>query len=355
MKLTPHITWQLNADLKLDPVLLRVLLGVRQQGSLKQSVSHTNLSYRHCWGIIKKWESIFNHPLLILERGRGKGAQLTEFAEQLLWADETMQHSIEGSLASVTTEINERLRHYLNNDTPTELKLFASHGMAIQFLYELLRDDTDLELEFETHGSIESLKNLSSGHCQMAGFHLPIEKVNQAIAPQYQHWISSTKHCLLMVASREQGLIIKKDNPYGITSINDLGDTGIKYINRQRSSGTRTLFDQLLKDEGLMGNSINGYENEEFTHVAVAAMIASGAADAGFGIEAAAAQFKLGFVPFLKEAYILAIDRDCGESTIESIKNSLNSDKYRTHVNQLPGYDADMSGEIISFESLVHN
>jgi molybdate transport repressor ModE-like protein len=336
----------------IDPDLFRILHEIRLQGTLRSSALTTGISYRHAWGKIKSWEREFKAPLVKLERGRGRGAQLTELGERLLWAEQYLREQLHPKLEPLRQELNASMAAYIRPGG-SKIRIFASHGMAVTHLVKLLREDNRFDLDFQIHGSLESLRNLNGGHCQIAGFHLPLQRVGKIIAPQYQQWIIPSRHVLLTVALREQGLMIKKGNPKGITTLHDLTKRSVRFINRQRYSGTRAILDQLLIEEGINTKNINGYALEEFTHVAVAAMIASGAADAGFGIAAAAEQFNLDFIPHLQEAYVLALDKDLNQGLQSEIRKLLQSGAYREYINTLAGYNASESGREISFQHLL--
>ena len=354
MKISFKLIWVLNGKqpYDIDPVLFRLLQAIHSGGSLRHGAAATGLSYRHAWGLIKKWEQEFRLPMVRLERGRGKGAKLTPFGEKLVWAEQYLNEQVSSRLDEITGRLNDSLAEFIHPGKHARISLFASHGMAVTYLYELLKDDPRFNIDFQIHGSLDSLQNLNSGHCQIAGFHLPLQRIADALAPQYRQWISPARHLLLRVAVREQGIILKRGNPKNIKKLGDLTRRSIRFINRQRNSGTRTILDQLLITEGINQKKINGYTNEEFTHVAVAAMIASGAADAGFGIRAAAKQFNLDFIPHLQEAYVLALDRSLPLPLLKIIKNQLQSKKFRQKVNNLAGYDARNSGTELSIDEL---
>src|SRR5262249_11287326 len=131
-----------------------------------------------------------------------------------------------------------------------------------------------------------------------------------AAALRYAEALGPILHRLVRIATRVQGIVVAPGNPAGIRDVSDLARLGLRFVNRQRDSGTRFLFDQLLKRSGIDPAAIRGYENEELTHGAVAAHVASGSADAGIAIQAAATQFGLDFVPIVKEHYYLAVHRD---------------------------------------------
>src|SRR5205823_4766411 len=121
---------------------------------------------------------------------------------------------------------------------------------------------------------------------------------------------------LLNLTYRDQGLIVAKGNPKAIRSLHDLAHSNMRFVNRQRGSGTRVLLDYELKREGIDTSAVKGYDREEFTHMAVAAAIMSGAADVGLGILAAARALDLEFVPLLRERYDLVIRREHYDSDL---------------------------------------
>lgn len=354
MRISLKLNWLSNGKhpSDVDPVLFRLLQAIHQGGSLRYGAAATGMSYRHAWGIIKKWEGAFRHPMVKLERGRGKGAKLTPFGEKLVWAEQFLQEQVGPRLEEVTEQVNSTLAEFIQPGKHGRISMYASHGMAVTLLYEYLRDDPRFNIDFQVHGSLDSLQYLNSGHCQIAGFHIPVQLITEALVPRYRQWIVPSRHLLLKVAGREQGLILKQGNPKKIKKLKDLTRRSIRFINRQHNSGTRTILDQLLTRDKVDPKKINGYTNEEFTHVAVAAMVASGFADAGFGIRAAAEKFDLEFVSFLKEAYVLALDKSLPPELIKIIINRLQSKKFRQKVNGLAGYDAGNSGTELSMEQL---
>lgn len=342
-----------DKDEEIDLALFRLLHAIRREGSLRKAADTESLSYRHAWGLIKKWENEFKTPLVKLERGRGRGAQLTELGEKFIWAEQYLNEKIGPSLESVTTDINEILAKFIQPAGHTNIKMFASHGMAINHLHDLLQQDPRFDIDFQVRGSLEGLRNLANGQCQIAGFHFPEQLISEALAPLYSQWLTPTRHSLIQVARRQQGIIVQHGNPKNISVLADLTKRSVRFINRQRDSGTRTIFDQLLERSKINSTRIKGYTNEEFTHVAVAAMIASGAADAGFGIKAAASQFKLGFLPVLEESYVLAIDNEIDNAITREIKRLLRSRQFREKIGRLAGYNISKSGEEFTFEQLL--
>jgi len=171
-----------------------------------------------------------------------------------------------------------------------------------------------------------------------------------SLVPMYRKWINEDKNQLILVAKRQQGLMTRADNPHRIRQLRDLTKRSVCFVNRQRESGTRTILDELLKQGKINSRNIRGYLNEEFTHVAVAAMVASGAVDAGFGIQAAADKFGLNFIPVVEENYALAVNRDKSSEVINALKGILRSKPFQDEINSLPGYNAQYAGN----EMTVH-
>src|SRR5690606_29958892 len=131
--------------------------------------------------------------------------------------------------------------------------------------------------------------------CELVGFHVPELPGRGRLIEPFRPWLRSRSLRLVRLADRRQGLIVARGNPLGIATLEDLPRLQARFVNRQLGSGTRLAFDALLAAHRIRPAQINGYRHEEFTHAAVAAMIASGAADVAFGIEAAAAQHALSF------------------------------------------------------------
>ena len=147
---------------------------------------------------------------------------------------------------------------------------------------------------------------------------------------------------------RDQGLIIPKGNPKGIGGIDDLVREDIAFINRQGGSGTRILLDYRLGQIGLSPQQINGYTNEEFTHMNVAVAVLSGSADAGLGIFAAAKALNLDFIPVVTEQYDLIIpERHFAAANIQALLETIGSAAFKARVADLGGYSTSRTGQIV--------
>jgi putative molybdopterin biosynthesis protein len=154
---------------------------------------------------------------------------------------------------------------------------------------------------------------------------------------------------LLGFVQREQGLIVPRGNPKGIHGLNDLARPDVVFINRQRGAGTRVLLDYRLKGAGIDPRAIQGYDRQEFTHLAVAAAVASGAADCGLGILAAARALDLDFVPLDHERYDLVIPDAFYESDVLAPLLAIIRDPaFAARVDALGGYATPQTGRVLA-------
>jgi molybdate transport repressor ModE-like protein len=351
MHITFALRWLFGPDRpeEIDEALFVLLEAVRAEGSLTRAARASAVSYRHAWGLIRKWENRFHTPLLHMRRGRGRGARLSELGERLMLARHSLGREFSEKLDLAAVNLGADLQPFTRLGRAKTLRIIASHDLGMMRVAELICRDTGLEVQLQTRGSVESLRLLARSECTAAGFHLPLGPLRQTVLPAYARWLRGRPYTLLLVAKRQQGLITQQANSKRIHSLKDLTRRSVRFVNRQPESGTRLILDGLLKLEKIDAGRIRGYRTEEFTHTAVAAMVAGGAADAGFGIAAGAAEFRLRFVPLVEEEYFLALSADASEMR-RMLRRILRSPAYRTQLRQMPGYDAERSGREGRFE-----
>jgi len=163
-----------------------------------------------------------------------------------------------------------------------------------------------------------------------------------------ERYLKGTPVRLVELAMREQGLLIGKTNPKRINGLEDLLRPDVAFINRQAGSGTRVLFDYCLRQRGLVPDDINGYDQEEFTHMSVAVSILSGRADAGMAIFSSAKALDLGFIPVGRERYDLVIAESAWRDfKMRTVLDIIASDSFRRMVTSMGGYDVSNSGRIM--------
>ena len=343
IQLTPR--WRI-ADTDVDARLVPLLRTVAIHGSLNRAVASLRLSYRHAWGILGKMERALGQPLVLMERGRG--ARLTLFAERLLETDAAAASVLGRELAPALQALNSEFPASRKEPHRKPLVIHASHDLALAELRDMLSGDGAAAVDLHFRGSLDSLASLARGECDVAGFHLAEASAGkEAIAP-YRPWLRTRGLRLIRFVNRRQGLIVARGNPRRLLTLADLVDKNARFVNRQPESGTRLCFDRLLAADHIRPARINGYQNEEFTHAAVAATIASRMADAGFGIEAAARQQGLDFVPLATERYFLATRQaTLARPAMHDLLAALKGAAFRKRLGALPGYESPGIGEIV--------
>lgn len=225
----------------------------------------------------------------------------------------------------------------------------GSHDNSLDVLADCIRSESSRVSLSSSHvGSMGGIMAVKKGLCHFAGTHL-LDPENGTYNISYlKKYLPETPLHLVHLAMRDQGLIIRPGNPKGITGIEDLTRQGVTFINRQGGSGTRVLLDYQLNRLHLSGAAIRGYENEEYTHMAVAVAVLSGAADAGLGIYAAAKALGLAFVPVVTESYDLIIpDAFLETEKIRLLLSIIRSQSFIDQVNALGGYHTRHTGEVI--------
>src|SRR6267378_1753934 len=263
--------WKLRSA-PVAPLLVPLLIAIQRFGSLAAAAREVGYSYRHVWNLLGDWNGRMGQPLVDLERGRG--ARLTPLALKLLELEERARAKLAPQLAELAQEFERELYGETTARAP-QLNICASHDMALERLPDLTEGALRLALQFR--GSVESLEALARGDCDLAGFHV----AEQWQTPEIVERLDPNVHKLIGLAVRDQGLIVGRGKPMAIQGLHDLARSGVRFVNRQRGSGTRLVFDQLLARAGISSGALPGYSSEEFTHVAVAAAVASGQADAG--------------------------------------------------------------------------
>jgi len=327
----------------LDARLIPLLRAIGAAGSLNQAVATLRLSYRHAWGLLGKAAALLGQPLVVLERGRG--AHLSPLGLKLVDAEAAAHRILDRELAGTTQSLNRELAASRRRALAHPLRIHASHDLALADLRDLLAGSKEIALDLHFRGSLECLADLARGDCDLAGFHVP--DIRGASAA-YSRALKFRSLALIRFVSRRQGLMVAPGNPRNVRSLADLATGGVRFINRQPGSGTRLCFDQLLAAARVRPQKISGYQVEEFTHVAVAATVASGMADAGFGIEAAARQQGLDFVPLATERYYLAARAaTLARPDVQALVAVIKGPAFRRRILPLAGYGALGVGETV--------
>ncbi|MEW6689946.1 MAG: substrate-binding domain-containing protein [Pseudomonadota bacterium] len=296
--------------------LLRLLAALSRAASLREAAQAAGLSYRHAWGLLGAGARTLGAP--VAEMRRGRGAQLTALGKKLLEADAHVRAALDGQFERLRSEVRAMLAEALPGRSP-RLRLRASHDLALPLLARLCAPRVQLEVVFR--GADECLASLARGECELAGFHVADALPRAAAAAAaLGRWLEPRKHQLVHFVAREQGIIVRPGAR--IRGVHDLARPGVRFINRPPGAGAH-----------------------EDVDLAIAAAVAEGRADAGFGLRAAAARYALEFVPLATERYYLAASRPVlREAPLQALLGILRSRGFAEAVRALPGYDASKAG-----------
>jgi putative molybdopterin biosynthesis protein len=326
--------------------LMDLLQAVREHGSIAAAARSLGLSYRHVWGELKKWELRLNQNLIVWEKGMP--AELSEFASKLLWAERQAQARLAAPIESLMAEI-ERTFAVAFDPQAHLLTLYASHDDALVRLRESAAQKS-LHLDIRFCGSVDAIRALNEGRCEIAGFHTLSQPNEKSLSAEtYKPLLKPGLHKLIGFAKRTQGLLVKAGNPLNVQSLQDVVNGRLRYVNRGLGTGTRLLLDEQLINQRIKPEQLLGYDRQELSHSAVATCIASGQADAGLAIESAALAAGLDFIPLVTENYWLA----CLKSALDSppvfvLREHLASADWQLMLEEMSGYEANQSGNVHS-------
>ena len=229
------------------------------------------------------------------------------------------------------------------------LVVIGSHDPLLDELADMLHlKNPELYMSSSHVGSMGGIMAIRRGEAHAAGCHLLDTNDGSYNRFFIRKYFPKGGVRLISCVGRQQGLMVAKGNPLNIRKFSDIAKDGVRYVNRQKGSGTRILTDYLCKQEKLDTSAIYGYDREELTHTSVAAQIVSGSADAGMGIYSAAKLYDLDFIPICIEEYDLIIpDHAWDTPMIQALLTILKSDGFREKILAMGGYTVDNPGEVI--------
>ncbi len=232
------------------------------------------------------------------------------------------------------------------------LVVIGSHDPLLDELGDMLHLENNSVYMSSSHvGSMGGIMAIRRGEAHAAGCHLLNTENGEYNMAFIKKYFPKGGVKLIRCVGRQQGMMVAKGNPLNIQKFSDIAKAGVRYVNRQKGSGTRILTDYLCKQEGLDTNAIYGYDREELTHTSVAAQIASGSADAGMGIYSAAKLYGLDFINVCIEEYDLLIpDHAWDTPMVQQLLVTLKSDAFKEKILSLGGYTVENPGEIIEIK-----
>jgi len=304
--------------------------------TLSKSVTST-LKYRE---FVRVRMGYVNEKLIASPLSRGSGV-VTSFmrADGILEVPQEVEGFESGSEVSIRLLRKEE-------ELQNSLVVIGSHDPLLDEISDLLRlEQTNITLSSAHVGSMGGLLAVRKGEAHIAGTHLLDEETGEYNDSFIRKLIPSGGVRLVECVKRKQGLILQKGNPRSISGIADLAGEGVRYVNRQKGSGTRILIDFLCKQEGVDTSKIYGFDREEFTHTSVAAIIAADSADAGLGVYSAAKMYDLDFIQICDEAYDLLIPDYAWElPAVQTLLEVLKSEDFKKRLDTLGGYTLENPG-----------
>ena len=326
--------------------LMELLQAVAQEGSISAAARQLNLSYRHVWGELKRWEEVLGHELIIWEKGQS--AKLTEFGDKLMWAERQTQARLAPQLQALRADL-ERTFAVAFDPEAHVLTLYASHDDALPRLREQAAS-AGLHLDIRFCGSVDAIRALNEGRCTLAGFHTQNAPADTShTAKAYKDLLKPGLHKIIGFATRSQGLITAAGNPLQLHRLADVARTQARFVQRSPGTGTRVLLDDLLAQAQLSTQDLNNWPDEEPSHTALAEAIASGRCDVGLGIESTARARGLGFVPLVQEQFHLVCLKSALDTpATQALRSLLQTPAWQDTLNTLPGYQAQDSGHVQS-------
>lgn len=226
----------------------------------------------------------------------------------------------------------------------------GSHDNSLDLLANCLRHRyPEMSLSSAHVGSMGGLMALKRGEAHIAGTHLLDEESGEYNVPYLKRLLPGCPVVLVNLAYRQQGFVVKKGNPKGISAFHDLVRDDVVFVNRQAGSGTRLLLDKHLRDLAIDAARIAGYDRDEYTHMAVASAVLTGLADTGLAVLSSARALDLDFIPVAEERYDLAIpEAYFGQPIIQRLLSIVRDDAgFRESVLAMGGYDLRDMGTIM--------
>ena len=230
--------------------------------------------------------------------------------------------------------------------------IISGQDLALDLLGKYIEKKQSNKVLRSHEGSFNGVMALYNGDCDIASLHLYDGDTGEYNTPYLKKIFVSHSYILLNLISRQAGFYVQKGNPLQIQSMDDFKTKSLKLMNREKGSGARTFLDEQLRIHHISPSSIEGYNEEEMSHIDVASAVANGHADIGIGIEKISKLIEVDFIPLVRERYdIVLLKTPENQLLVESVKEILNSPDFQSEVVALGDYDVTQMGQVI-YETL---
>lgn len=327
--------------------LLALLESIAQEGSISGAARALQLSYRHVWGSLKKWEDQLGREVILW--GKGHTAQLSPFGQRLLLTERQAQARLAPHIEAIQAELERSFALSYDERTPV-LSLHASYDSAYSVLRQFasMQGPLAVHLDLTPCVSVDALRALNEGRAALAGFHvLEAAGKHSMSAHIYQPLLDVVQHRCISLGRRAQGLIVAAGNPLQLRSLQDVAQRKAQFVNRPLGTGTRVVLADLMAQSHLHPGDIVGFDDEEPSHNAVAQAVAQGQADVGLGIASAALAKGLDFVALCQEHDLLACHANSLQHpAMQALCSMLRSAAWHQSMQALGGHDCTGSGDV---------
>jgi putative molybdopterin biosynthesis protein len=334
--------------------LFELLAAIVEGESIRDAARLLGSSYRYVWDALRKWEKLLGEPLVTWSQGQR--AKPTQFAHRLVWLERRARTRMQPHLEELRSDLSCALAD-ARDERQLLLTVRASHDIALSVLQRHASEAGDFHFDLAFAGSVDALRALNDRQCLVAGFHFPALRAEAPVfARALKPVLKPRLHKVFACCRRMQGFMVRAELAERVRTFEDVVRSDLRFVNRQAGSGTRMLIEHLMHERSIAPASWPGYaDHVENTHVAVGLCVASGVADVGIGIEAAALQFGLHFVPLVEEDYFLACMNDALEHpAVRRMRDVLAGPSWAQILMNLPGYrGAADPGGLLAVERIL--
>ncbi|MEM2124829.1 MAG: substrate-binding domain-containing protein [Candidatus Methanosuratincola sp.] len=321
----------------------RILEGIRSYGSLIAAAKSAGMTYAHAWNLVEELSAKLGDATVVARRGGedGGGTVLTKKGEELLERYLDLEAKVGTCLGRRTARVFHELRR-------ADLVIAGSSCIGVKLISGLIKG---LSIEIAEIGSTAGITAVMIGEADLAGVHLYDEESQDYNTPFIRRLWSAGSAILIKGYLREQGFMVKKGNPKGLSSLRDVVMKRCRIANRNAGSGTRSILERLIIQEGVDPSELRGYEHELRTHEEIAKEVCEGRADIGVGLRGAAEAFGLDFIKICDEEFDFVCDkRRIPKKGVQVFINTLRSEEFKARLKQVPGLRCTPeTGSVVEF------